>query len=105
MTWIVWGLLGGLIAYLAARKGRRAWVWFLYGVAIWPVALLHVWWIDPTPDAVRARLVASGGWRACPHCRELVRDDATACPHCGRDVGLLDVEPRDGGPPPTLPPT
>ncbi len=100
MTLLFWLLVAGLVAYLAGRKGRRAWVWFLYGFAIWPLALVHVLLARPSHEALRARLVASGAQRPCPHCQELVRSDATACPHCGRDIGPTDgawsPAPHDG---------
>ena len=35
--------------------------------------------------AVIAVLVRSF-WKRCPHCKKLVRKDATACPHCTRDL-------------------
>jgi hypothetical protein len=36
--------------------------------------------------AVIVFLLRSLRFKRCPHCRKLVRSDATACPHCTRDL-------------------
>jgi hypothetical protein len=36
--------------------------------------------------AVAAAAVRSMLYKRCPHCKKLVRKDATACPYCTRDL-------------------
>ncbi len=38
------------------------------------------------PFGILFALVLRGNRRECPHCRELMHEEATACPHCQRDV-------------------
>lgn len=39
---VVWAVLGIAVAAIAALRGRPFWPWLLYGVAFWPLALLHL---------------------------------------------------------------
>lgn len=39
---IVWTVLGVLVAVFAAARGRPFLPWLLYGVAFWPLALVHL---------------------------------------------------------------
>ncbi len=39
---IAWVVIGIAIAVVAALYRRPFWPWFLYSVAFWPLALLHL---------------------------------------------------------------
>lgn len=72
----VWAPLLALIpAGIAASKGRNFFGWWIYGWAIWIVALPHALLAGP-----------DGRKRRCPYCAETVRVAATVCPHCRNDI-------------------
>ncbi len=96
-----WIVLGVVVAMIAASKGRSAFLWFLYGALVWPIALVHIL-LTPRPTAVAdAQVLAGGEHRKCPFCAELVRTEAIVCKHCGRDIG---PERQAVEPPPPEPP-
>lgn len=70
-------LIGLIPASIAKGKGRSFFGWWLYGSAIFIVAL---------PHALLAKPVEGAGVRKCPHCAELIKDEAKVCRFCGRDV-------------------
>ena len=78
MEWLILILLGVIMAVIVAiianSRGRNAGGWFVYGLLIWPIALVHV-------------LVAEREGRApCPYCAERVKVEASVCPYCQRDL-------------------
>jgi len=74
--------LGLLPAAIAASKGRDFFMWWLYGSALFIIALPHAIVVGP-----------AGGKRACPHCAESVKVEAKVCPHCQRDLPNPAVTP------------
>lgn len=61
MVWIVGAfVLSGLVAMIAAHKGRSSLKWFVYALLIFPAALIHVLLIRtraataPHPSAAQA---------------------------------------------------
>lgn len=50
MEWVIfWLIMGGVVALIANSKGKNALHWFLYGAAIWPIALTHIIVTKPDP--------------------------------------------------------
>ncbi len=45
-------VLGLIPAYLAYRKGRSFWTWWLFGATLFPVAMLAAWMIRPLDASV-----------------------------------------------------
>jgi len=43
----IWVLIGIAIAVVAAARGRPFFPWLLYGVAFWPLALVHLLFHKP----------------------------------------------------------
>lgn len=64
-------------AAIAHSKGRNFFLWWVYGVALWIFALIHSILLKPR--------------RSCPHCAEVVKVEATVCPHCQRDIGKWEA--------------
>lgn len=84
MTIVILLLLLGLIpAAIASSKGRSFAAWWLFGAALFIVAL---------PMALMAG--PAGAKRRCPYCAESVRKEAVICPHCRQNIAL----PRRIGP-------
>ena len=70
--------LGGLLpASIASKKGHSFGPWWVYGSALFLIALIHA--------------LVLGQARRCPHCAEGIRQEAKVCPHCQRD--LPDLQP------------
>ena len=75
-------VLGLIPAAVATRRGLDFVTWWLYGMLLWPVAVVHVFFA--TPDSVM--IAAQMRPRLCPFCAESIRPAAKVCKHCGRDV-------------------
>lgn len=62
-------VLAVIPAFIALYKGRNFLTWWLYGVLLWPVALVHV-------------LVTRPNGKPCPRCSEHVMRKSATCPYC-----------------------
>jgi MFS family permease len=68
-------------AWLATQKGRLPETWLLLGTFLGPVAILTLGF---------APMGTAGYFDRCVECREVVRADATTCPHCQTDLDSED---------------
>lgn len=84
-------LLGLVPAAIAQSKGRSFLLWWIYGAAIWIVAFPHSLIMKADQDSLEARGLQSGQ-KKCPHCAELVREEAVVCRHCGRNLDEQEQE-------------
>lgn len=82
---VIWAFLGLIPSMIAKNKGRDAFLWWLYGALIFPVALVHSLLISPDQQTADARELSSGKQK-CPFCAEFIRPEAAVCKHCGRDL-------------------
>ena len=78
-------LIGLIPATIAEHKGRPFWKWWIYGAALFIVALIHALLI-PTPEDIKRADKAREGYSACPWCAEMVRNEALICRYCSRDL-------------------
>jgi hypothetical protein len=69
-----------LPAFMASQKGRSFLVWWIYGVLLFPVALVH---------ALLLGVSFASGTKSCGFCRMKVSVTATHCPRCGHE--FIDV--------------
>ena len=86
MSILLYALVLGIIpASIAHSKGRNFVLWYIYGVALFIIALVHSLLISKSPEAEAADF-RDKGYVECPYCKEYIKPDATVCPHCERDI-------------------
>jgi hypothetical protein len=78
-------LIGLIPAKIAHDKGRSFVVWWIYGSALFIVALPHALIMRSNQIGLDTAH-AEQGHRQCPFCAEWIRPEAIVCKHCGRDV-------------------
>lgn len=85
MFWTAVVVAAGNAAY---ARGRFAFPWML-GVAVFPPALIILLSLEADHGQLIRRQLHGKLGRDCPSCREPIQLEATACPHCTRDVPAL----------------
>ena len=86
MGYIAFALIIGLLpASIAKNKGKDFVIWWIYGAALFIVALPHALMMDADADALEFNAIAKGG-KKCPHCAEVVKAEAKICRFCQRPI-------------------
>ena len=71
---VVVGIVG---AILAQPKGRSPLLWFIL-CAMVPLLVIAIFLLPS--------VVAKGVTQKCPHCAEIIKEDATRCKYCGVNI-------------------
>lgn len=82
---VIAAIIGLIPAAIASGKGRSFFLWWIYGAAIFIVAIIHAIVLQPDMRVAEAKQLSSG-MKKCVHCAELIKQEAKVCKHCGRDA-------------------
>lgn len=83
MEWVlVWVLCAIAAAIIGSRKGEAG-MGFILGALLGPFGVLFA-------------LLSQGNRKPCPYCKELIRKEATVCPHCQKDLSPQAPAPAAG---------
>ena len=89
MEFLLIAICIGLIpAAIAQSKGKSFVTWWLYGAALFIVALPHALLIKADVKEIERERLQSGSSRKCPFCAEIIKAEAIVCRYCGRDIPL-----------------
>lgn len=92
MEFLILAALIGLIpAAIAAGKGRNFMLWWLYGAALFIIALPHALIMRRDQTALDERALSGGDVKKCPQCAEVIKREAKVCRFCGADVADIQV--------------
>lgn len=84
------GLLTGIsAAIVASNKGRDVTGWFLLGFILGPIGIVLSLVVSRNEENLQEHAVASGEFRVCEYCAELVKFQAKICKHCGKELPKL----------------
>jgi hypothetical protein len=91
-------LIMGLVGASIGAKKDMAVAGFLFGFLLGPVELVVIAVLPPSREQ-HERAARRQGLRPCPHCREFIHQEATACRYCRRDTlvvgGAVDEDALD----------
>lgn len=91
-------LVGLLPAAIAYNKGHGFFKWWVFGAAIFILALPAAILIKPDTETLESRQLQQGMVK-CPYCLELIKKGARICKHCGRTIQTeaVDAQPVASG--------
>lgn len=93
--WIVFAIITTVIA---VNKGRSGFAWFFVGLFLGFIGIILALVVSRHEDVLESKAVATGEFRKCPFCAEIIKSEALRCKHCSADVSASVPPPPAPGP-------
>ncbi len=87
--------IGVIPAFVAQSKGRNFLAWWVYGAALFIIALPHSLLIKADMKQIEREQLQSGNARKCPFCAEIIKIEARVCRFCSRDLPHVSGDADD----------
>lgn len=83
-------LMGLIPAYIAKQKGYSFALWWIYGAALFIIALPHSLLMKANTQAIEQQQLLQG-MKKCPYCAEIIKLEAIKCRFCGEKFDAAEV--------------
>ena len=91
-TLILAVLIGLIPAAIAYSKGKSFLGWWLFGAALFIIALPAALLAKADIAMLDHRQLSKGDMKKCPYCAEIIKIEAGVCKHCGRELATSLVQ-------------
>lgn len=78
---------GYVTGHMAEKQGRSFSTWFIGGFLCFIIAFFYLLLSKPSDEA----MIASGKYRKCPQCAEVIKADAKVCRYCGNKLPVIET--------------